>query len=76
MVHFSTLLDKDRVNFQFDGLPLHDFLFDSVFSHKSIDVDVLVLAYSVSSVHCLKINLWVEVWVEENHMVGSHQVDS
>ena len=61
LVHFATLLDKDRVNFQFDGLPLYDLFLDRVLSHKSINKDFLALAYSMSSVHCLKVDLRVKI---------------
>ena len=76
LVNFATLLDKDLVNFQFDGLTLNDFLFNSVLGHKPVDIDILALSNSMRSIHRLQVNLRVEVGVKEHDVVGRHQVYS
>ena len=70
------MLDKDLVNLQLDGLSLDDFLLDSVLGHQPVNVDILALTDSMRSIHCLQVDLRVEVGIKEYNVVGRHQVDT
>jgi hypothetical protein len=58
---YLTRLDDDLVKLKPDGLSFQDFLFHSGLGDEAIDVDLLFLAYSVGSVHRLKVDLRVPV---------------
>ena len=53
LVDFATLLDKNLIYLQLNGLSLDDLLFDGVLCHESVDIDVLPLANPMRSIHCL-----------------------
>ena len=67
-------LDDHLVEFESDGLPLKDFLLNRGLSDESVDIHLLLLADSVSTVHGLEVNLGVPVRVIQDDMVRSHQV--
>jgi len=71
-----TLLNDYLVEFQLNGLPLNDLLLYGLHWNKAVHIDLLLLANSVSSVHCLKIYLRVPVRIVDDNMVCRHQVYS
>ena len=69
-------LDDHLVEFESDGLPLKDFLLNRRLSDEPVNIHLLLLAYSVSTVHGLEVNLRVPVRVIQDDMVRSHQVQA
>ena len=63
------MLDEDLVHLQFDSLTLYDFLFNSVLADQPVHVNLLLLADSVCPIHCLQVDLRVEIGVKQNDMV-------
>ncbi len=70
------MLDDQIVPFEFDGLSLNDFFLNSVFSDEPVNIDWVFLPNSMSSIHGLKIHLWVPIAVVNDDSVGAGQVDS
>lgn len=58
-----------------DELP-HDLLFQGASGYKSVNVDDLLLADSVSAIHGLQILHRIPIVLDEDDRVGSRQVQS
>ena len=53
LVYLAALLDEHLIDFEPDGLSLHNLLLNCVFGHQAVDIDFLFLANSVRSIHSL-----------------------
>lgn len=61
VLDLPTLLDHYLVEFKLNGLALNHLFFNCLFANKTIDVYIPFLADTMSTVHCLEVNLRVEV---------------
>lgn len=70
------LLDDQAIPFELDHLPLHDLLLHCVLSDESIDIDHVLLADAMGSIHGLQVHLRIEVTIIDHDSVRSRQVDA
>ncbi len=72
----TTLLDNELVEPKLlRGTLQHTFL-HAAFRDEAEDVDLLRLADTMSTVHCLQVGLGVPVTVVQNNHIGTRQVDT
>ena len=70
------LLHDQVVYFQLSCGSLNNLLFNRALGHQTIDHNLSLLPYSVSSINGLQVDLWVPVRVEDDDNVCGVQVDS
>ena len=76
IINLATSLNHHLVEFQFYCLAFNHFLLNSVFAHQSVDIDIFLLADTMSPIHCLQINLGVKIRIIEYNVVCRCQVNS
>lgn len=72
----AAFLNNEAVEFEFHGLPLDHFLLHCIRRYEPKHLDNLLLADSVSAIHCLEVNLWVPVRVIQDDYICSHQIEA
>lgn len=64
------LLNNNLIQLELNSLPFNYLLFYSVLSHKPVDVYFFLLADTMTTIHCLKIDLWVPIWIKEDNVIS------
>ena len=72
VVYFAAFLDKNLVDLELNGLTLDDSLLHGICSDQTVDINILALADSVCTIHCLQVHLRVEVRVIKDNMICRH----
>ena len=70
------MLNEDFVSLEFHSLSLDYLFFNCSFSDQAVHIDWLALANSMSTIHSLEVDLWIEVGVIQHDVICCGEIDA